>query len=194
MKTDQSSPHPTLMFIRGMYGSGKSYLAEVLRQALGATQVMLLDPDAIDYDGQAYRALSKSLDAEGLDTTIHPFRFLRGQAYDGIATGKVVIWNQPFTNRGMFSRLVENLQAYALERGIRLPVLVVEVEIDPAVAKDRVAQRKQAGGHGPSDKTLAERIRGYESFASDGYTTVAVSGTDDVAVSVETVLQTLRTL
>lgn len=185
--------HPTLIMVRGLPGSGKSYLAAALENELSKDGVVVLDPDALDVTAADYLAFSKELDAEGLDKAIHPFRWSRKLACDAIAAGKIVIWNQPFTNRGVFERLVAFLEAHAKERNIHLPVLLVEVEIDPETAKARIAERKKAGGHGPSDNTFAHRVGEYESYA-DSFRAVVVNGKDDVATSLSAVMRALGEL
>lgn len=175
---------PVLVFVRGLPGSGKSYLAQALEKSLGKDNVTMLDPDNIDFASKEYNEFSKSLSAEGLDEKIHPFRWLRTTAYGGITGHKVIIWNQPFTIVDIFKRLITHLQEYAVEHQIDLPVLIVEVEIDPVVAKERVVKRMQKGGHGPSDNTLANRIADYKSYANEGYKTVVVKGDADISDSV----------
>jgi predicted kinase len=177
--------------VRGLPGSGKSYLTAELQKALGKEDVLVLDPDSIDLTAKEYREFSDELAKEGLDKAIHPFRWSRKLACDAAVAGKVVIWNQPFTNRGIFERLVAFIQNYAQERGVSLPVLLVEVEIGHDTAKARIAERKQAGGHGPSDGTFAQRVTEYESYA-DGFNTVVVHGEDDVTESAAKVLEALQ--
>lgn len=179
--------------IRGLPGSGKSHLAAELAQALGKGDTVVLDPDALDVTDEAYLAFSRELDKDGLDRAIHPFRWSRKLACEAIAARKAVIWNQPFTNRGIFERLIAFLEEYARGQGISLPVLVVEVEIDPEAAKARIVRRKQDGGHGPSDGTFARRVSEYRSYA-DGFRTVTVQGEDDVKASINAVLQALHGL
>ena len=185
---------PTLILVRGMPGSGKSHLAAALRQALGENLVVPLDPDATDYHSKEYLAHTEQLTREGVDPQLHAYRFLRGQAYDGIAADKIVIWDQPFTNLEIFNTMAERMRAHAMEHGKEFRILVVEVEIDPEIAKARVAERKQSGGHGPSDKTLAARISDYRSFAGEGYHTVVVRGDDNVQTSVAAVERALQEL
>jgi predicted ABC-type ATPase len=186
--------HPLLIIVRGMYGSGKSYLAAQLHKAFGEDAVVALDPDTIDRDSQEYRNHSAALTAEGVDAAIHPYRFSLGKAFQGISDHKVIIWNQPFTNLDMFKRMIGRLEERAAQEHTTLPMLVVEVSIDPAVAKARVAERQAAGGNSISDEVFAQRLSEYASFASEGYTIVSVRGEDDVAASVATVLEAARAL
>lgn len=194
MATYQDIAHPILILVRGLPGSGKTYLALELQKAIGEKNVVMLDPDTADYESPEYYALSKQLSQEGLDVKIHPYRFLRGQAYAGITARKVIIWNQPFTNLGMFTRMIENLQAYAKAAGQQLPVLIVEVEIDYAAAKRRVETRKAAGGHGPSDTLFERYVNDYTTAATEGFDVVTVYGEDEVSRSVATVMEAIEAL
>jgi hypothetical protein len=186
--------HPILIFVRGLPGSGKSYLALELQKAIGEDKVVMLDPDATDYKSREYLEHVKAQTAEGVDPALHPYRFLRAQAYQGIADHKVIMWNQPFTNLEIFNKMIDRLRTHAAEHKTELPILVVEVEVDPATAKERVAKRKQAGGHGPSDATFARRVGDYTSLVAHGYNVVVVHGEDDVAASVATVMAALQEL
>lgn len=185
---------PVMILVRGLPGSGKSYIASRLADAIGRDSVVALDPDAIDYDSQAYTEHVKVLDEEGVDKSLHAYRFLRGQAYKGIAEGKITIWNQPFTNLEIFNKMVANFMIQANEHQVELAILLVEVEIDPTVAKNRVMDRKRAGGHGPSDNTFDRFTRDYQSFVSEGYNVVKVNGNDQVNISVDAVLSALKKL
>lgn len=190
--------HPVLILIRGLPGSGKSYLAKALQKSLsksiGKGSVVMLDPDATDYKGKEYQALTKALTEQGVDTKFHPYRFLRGQAHAGISSHKIIIWNQPFTSFDGFNKTVINLQNYATEHNVRLPMLVVEVELDHHTAKTRVESRKQEGGHGPSDDTFTRFVNEYVSFADKGYNIVTVHGQKDVAESITAITKALDSL
>ena len=183
---------PILILIRGLPGSGKSYLAEELGASLGTEQVVMLDPDATDYESAEYTEHSKTLAAEGIEEKFHPYRFLRSRAHQAISDHKIIIWNQPFTLAGGFERTIESVRGYASEHDIELPILAVEVDIDPKIAKARIEQRKAQGGHGPSDERFARFIDEYVSFAGMGQDrTITVRGEDNVATSVATVLQAM---
>lgn len=185
--------HPILILIRGLPGGGKSYLAAELLKVLGPENVLSLDPDTIDLDSAAFKAFSEQKTKEGIEKKFHPYRWSREKAYAAIEANKIIMWNQPFTHAGGFNRTVTNLEEYALHRGIKLPVLVVEVEIDPEIAKARVEARKKQGGHGPSAEAWEQFIADYTSFAAS-YNTVQVNGQDDVAVSKQTVLAAIDKL
>lgn len=175
-----------------MPGSGKSYFAAELQKAIGLEQVVMLDPDAIDFQSQDYLTFTKTAFAQEVDPKIQPFRYLKTQAFEGIVAGKIIIWNQPFTNRGMFDRLVASLKEYAESRGTKIETLLVEVDIDNATATERVRSRIREGGHGPSENTLNQRINEYESFAESGYEMVHVDGSGNVDANVTVVMETIR--
>lgn len=184
---------PIIILVRGLPGSGKTHIAFALRDEL-EEEVIMLDPDAIDYDGQEYAEHVKVQTAEGVDPKLHAYRFSRGKAYQGIADKKIIMWNQPFTNLEIFNKMVANFRIQADENNVELPILVVEVETDPEIAKKRVEARKQAGGHGPSDDTFARFVNDYEPFAPYGYTTVGVNGEDEVETSVQKIMAALQDL
>lgn len=181
-------PRPVIILIRGLPGSGKSYLAQALAHALTDTPPIMLDPDAIDFDSAVYRAHVAQATAEGVEPALLPYRFLRGQAYDGIAARQLVIWNQPFTNAEIFQKMTDRLRAHAAEQGTALAIIVVEVDIDQSTASSRVVERKQAGGHGPSGNTFDRFAREYSSFAGLGYDVVPVHGGGEVSAAVQVVL------
>jgi predicted ABC-type ATPase len=194
MPAFQRANHPSLVLIRGLPGSGKSYLATALQESLGADQALVLDPDKIDLTSSEYLAFSAALTKEGVDQKFHPYRWSRAQAYDAIDAHKVVIWNQAFTNLDGFNKTIINLQGYATDHGTHLPLLVVEVEVDHGVAKDRVAARAAQGGHDVPRDAFDRFINDYRSFSDEGFTTVVVNGEDDIAVSVASVKRALQGL
>lgn len=183
-----------LLLVRGLPGSGKTFVAQQLAQTFDPNDVVMLDPDEVDQTSQAYQSHVAQATAEGVDQALHLYRYLRSQAYQGIADKKVIIWNQPFTNLDIFNKMMANLRLQANEHNVQLKVLVIEVEIDPAIARQRVMTRKNSGGHGPSEDVFNRFISDYHSFAKDGYTTVQVDGTADVAESIERIQTALSVL
>lgn len=181
----------TLIIIRGVPGSGKSYIASALATAIGADATVLLDPDAIDMDSQAYRSFSADLSAEGVDQKFHPFRFLRQTGYDGILQHKTVIWNQAFNDFDGFELTVKRMREFARQHDISLRVVVIEVEIDKETARTRIAQRVAAGGHDVPPEKLDQFVAGYHSFAGRGYDTIVVNGAGDSDESVRAIMRKL---
>lgn len=190
----QNPPQPILVFIRGLPGSGKSYLTEHLAKALPEDEVVTLDPDAIDQDSGAYKNHVKAQVEEGVDPKLHPYRFLRTQAFQAIEDGKTILWNQPFTDLEVFRKVTAKLEEYAGLHGKDLTILIVEVSIDKPTAKSRVKQRKASGGHGPSDDTFERFTRDHASFADAGWQTVSVDGNGDVNKSVTAIIDAISTL
>lgn len=192
MTSPSDITHPTLVIVRGLPGSGKTYLAAELQKNLASRDVIALDPDKTDYQSQAYVDHVKKLTEDGVDPKLFAYRFLRAQAYKGIEQHKTIIWNQPFTNLEIFHKMISGLRNYAQEHGTQLEVLVVEVNVDPVVAKRRVDERKASGGHGPSNATFERFVSDYKSFAPEGYQVVAVDGQRNVTESVAAVVRALN--
>jgi len=185
---------PILVMIRGMPGSGKSYLASALQDLIGKEKVVLLDPDQIDKASKAYVDLSEALTAEGIEMKFHPNRFLKAKGFKAILAHQIIIWNQAFTDLGGFNRTIEPLQTFASEHSLKLPTLVVEVEVDHSVAKARIAKREAAGGHGVPEDAFARFASTYASFFDQGFNTVILDGQDDILISATTVKHALETL
>jgi len=184
---------PVLVLIRGLPGSGKTYLANALQAALGADKVVLLDPDAIDFTSETYQVHTQDLTAAGIEEKFHPYRFLLANMRASILAHKIILWNQPFSDLGGFQRTLENVRTFAAEHGTRLPILLVEIEISPNAAKARVARRKEQGGHGPSPDRFDGYAATHASFADKGVDyAVSVNGEDDVTVSAGAVIQALH--
>jgi len=186
-----SQTHPTLILIRGLPGSGKSTIASSLHKKLGTDQAISIDPDAVDQTSAAYTAHVKQQIAEDVDPALHLYRFLRAQAYEGIASHKIIIWNQPFSNSETLQKVLARLQDYAVSCGTVLSVLIVEVNIEPAIAQARIAQRKEQGGHGPSGDAFLRFTQEYTTFADNGYDVVSIDGSADTEAAVDTIIKNI---
>lgn len=181
-----------MVIIRGLPGSGKTYLAAELQRVIDEEDLVVLDPDAVDQSSPDYADFSDTLTAEGIDLKFHLYRYSRAKAHEAIIERKLIVWNQPFMDFTGLQKTTNNLEAYAEENGTTLPVLIVEVEVDVPTAKARIDERKARGGHGPSDETFRARFLDiYESFADKGYPTITVSGTDNVERSAAMIIDAL---
>ena len=185
---------PILVIIRGLPGSGKSYLAQELVSQIGSKLVATLDPDSIEYQSSDYINFTNDLISQGVDEKLFPYRFLRANAYKAIESGKIIIWNQAFTNQDLLNRTIINLQNYAQDHNSQLKVLIVEMEIDQVVAKKRVADRESNGGHGVSDIAFQKFIDEYASFVDYGYQTIVLNGNNGLDTNTLQVKNTLATI
>lgn len=190
----QIYPTPSLILIRGLPGSGKSYLTEELVRRLGKESVMVLDPDLIDMQSEEYLRLKQELKNEGVEEKFHPFRFSRARASQGILDGKIIIWSQAFTLLGGFQRLTSYLLDFAKEQGEELPILVVEMSVNPETAKKRIADRTTRGGLDVPPENFERFINDYTSFKSEGFSTVDGDGDGDVSQTADKVLAELAKL
>lgn len=181
----------TLIIVRGVPGSGKSYISSALAAALGTDATVVLDPDVIDMNSSEYRAFSADLSAQDVDQKFHPFRYLRQHGYDGILQHKTVIWNQAFNDFDGFEITVKRMQKFAQQHDVSLRVLVVEVEIDKETARSRIAQRAAAGGHDVPSEKLNQFVVNYQSFAGRGYDTIVVNGAGDSDESLRSIVDKL---
>ncbi|HMS23938.1 MAG TPA: AAA family ATPase [Candidatus Saccharibacteria bacterium] len=184
--------NPVIIFVRGLPGSGKSHLTSKLVDDLDSQNTIVLDPDTINFRSEEYLQFTSTLSADGVDKQLHPYRFLRDKAYKGIENSQLIIWNQPFTNLEIFRKMVGRLKDHAKDNDKTLGMLLVEVNIDRPTAKQRINERKKAGGHGPSEDTFNRFHDDYVSFAGEGIKTVSVDGSDEINKSVKTVVQAIQ--
>jgi thymidylate kinase len=189
MKTVSNTP--LLIIIRGLPGSGKTYIAEKLAKEFDASNVVSLDPDTINYNSEEFKQHVINQTAEGVDPILHDYRFLRARAYDAIVAHKVLIWNQPFTNLEILQKVTTRLSEHAEEHDTKLSIVIVEVAIDPAIAKERVASRKAQGGHGPDDERFERFVNEYETSTALGYKIIPVNGSNNVEDSVQEILRNI---
>lgn len=185
--------HSVLVIIRGLPGSGKSYIADMLYQKIGSNAAIMLDPDATNYDSDEYKEHVKQQLSEGVEPILHPYRFLRSKAYKAIESHKILLWNQPFTNLEMLKKVTTRLEEHATENNTKLSILIIEVSIDPDIARKRVKDRIATGGHGPSDTKFDKFIDEYSTSAALGYPIISLEGsadnTDKLPKLVETILE-----
>lgn len=188
MSQDRTNKSSSLVIIRGLPGSGKSYIANGLVKQNLPKPIVLLDPDKIDFDTEEYQAFSKDLQKNEVDLKLHPYRFLRNKAYETIERNGTVIWTQAFTHQDLLDRTIKNLELHANDNTSKLNVYVVEVDIDEHTAKKRVKDREKAGELGVSDDNFRRFLKDYKSFKEYGYKTLVVDGKDDVSKTLHKIL------
>lgn len=193
MKAKVERAYPIAIFIRGLPGSGKSYLTDALKKSLGG-QAVVLDPDAVDQKSDEYLQFVEAQVREGVDPKLHLYRWSRAKAYAAIEAHKIIVWNQAFTNLEIFRKMIDRLETHAAGCHTKLPILVVEVEADYKLIRHRVTERASRGGHNVTDEAFAKFIADYKSFADEGFNTVRVHGEADINQSVAIILDALDNL
>ena len=194
MNQDNDNNNPILIIIRGLPGSGKSSIAEGIIQKLNENTIVLLDPDKIDTSSKDYLDFTKDLKINGIDPKLFPYRFLRNKAYETIDKKGVIIWTQAFTNQDLLDRTIKNLSNYSSQKSYGLRVLVIDVEIEENIARERIKKREELGFHGVSDENFKRFINDYSPFKNYGYDLVELDGENEVSRSVEIILSKLRSL
>lgn len=177
---------PAIVIVRGLPGSGKSFLVEATCNMLPSHSFVVLDPDAVDYEGEEYTRFSESLRADAVDEKLYPYRYLRQKAYGGLLDGKVVVWNQAFTHQDILDRTIKNLVQYGKDHEFEnIAVLIVEVAVDPRVARRRLEERKGAGGHVVTEDAMVRFVRDYATFAAYGYEILSIDGSSNIRASAQ---------
>ncbi len=182
MENSTNNQSTTIIMMRGLPGSGKSQIARVVQAQL-QNHVVVLDPDGIDFSSEAYILMASQLRESGVDEKLYPYRFLRSQAHTAIENGKIVLWNQAFTHQDLLDRTIKNLTVYAHEVGKEVEIFVVEVDIEPDKALNRIQDRVMNGGHDVPQEVFNRFVREYTTFESYGYPIIRISGDDDPAKS-----------
>lgn len=170
---------PVLIIIRGIPGSGKTFLANKLAASIGTIKCVNLDPDATDYDSEEYKQHVNQQTKDGVDAKLHAYRFLRAKAYKAIAENKIIIWNQPFTDLDIMKKVTERLTEQAKLEGTNLPIIVLEVTVPKEIAWQRIQDRIKHGGHGPTENKFAQFFDQYKSATSYNYNCITINGLED---------------
>lgn len=172
---DSSDNQTTVLFIRGLPGSGKTTIANILKENL-PKGTKVLDPDDVNQQSRAYLDHVKNMISQKVDSKLFVYRYLRQQAYQSITDKRIVIWNQPFTSLEIFNKLITRLKDHAKSVNVKLKIYIIEVEIDDKLAYSRVIKRIKDGGHGPSKNRFMQHRGDYSSFANAGYDVITVNG------------------
>ncbi len=188
-----NTQRPVLVLMRGLPGSGKSFLSAALQQSIGKHHVVLLDPDAIDYNSEDYHEFIQKLKSENVDEKLFPYRYLRSKAYAAAREQKIVIWNQAFTNADLVERTIDNIVMNAGSEGVDLAGCIVELSIDLETAKRRIAERVNAGLHDVSDTAYERFLADFAPMQTSKYLIVRIDGTRDVTELVDEIQKALAT-
>ncbi len=156
-----------VVFIRGLPGAGKTFLAQKLQKEIG-DNCLVLDPDGIKNHSLEYQLFIKDLARREphLSPKFFPYRFLRNQALIHLKKGGLVIWDQPWSNLNGLKVTIEYLTKNLSQAPL---VIIVELEIAPDKAYQRIRKRIESGGHGPSRTTFLQFVNRFRSVITSQY-------------------------
>ena len=134
---------PLCIFTRGLPGAGKTTTIKLAMQK-SDIEFVYLNPDEIDLNGMSKKEL---------------YRWMLDEAIRNLLIGKHIIWDQPWTSTQGLDDTLFNLNHF-LHIGWHKPT-IFEFNVDPEISKTRVKERKNNGGHGPSENTMEKFILTY---------------------------------
>jgi hypothetical protein len=170
-----------LIFVRGLPGAGKSDLVDLLLKYPPLENGLRLDPDRIDLTDPKFTEFANDLPKEIIPKR-QIYRYLLRQAESALRQGQHVIWEQPWRLTWGLYVTIENLTYFLTgETDIsKAPfrTVIVEVLIDPAVARGRVAERFAEGRHKLDEKVFEQFVGKLEDCSQLGIPLVQVDGCD----------------
>ncbi len=180
---------PLLIFVRGLPGAGKSNLTELLCENPILKDSWRLDPDRVNLTGSRFLEFVSDLPT-GLPSQKQIYRYLLRQAEAALREGCGVIWEQPWRLRWGIYITIENL-TYFLTGGTEISLapfqtIIIEVLVDVAKARRRVAERFAQGAHNLDAKTFEEFVETMELCDDLGLPFIRIDG-NDVAKEVHAV-------
>lgn len=181
---------PKLVIVRGLPGSGKTFLSHKLKDVIQRESTSVLDPDEINRETYEYVEFTARLRSDNamLDPKFFPFRYLIEMASNSLNQGGIVIWNQPFSDlEGLaitFERLGRNVDR-------PFEILIIDLEISPELARKRIEERIKNGGHGPDRKKFDDFVAGFQRADCMGHNHMVVESEAILERDVENILKKL---
>lgn len=174
---------PLLVIFRGIPGCGKTILnQEVQKRVMNATSIETIDPDLIDKNDSRYGIFITYLRESELDLEDrhYLYRYLLDKATKALKNGKVVFWDQPFTDlEGLAYTIRRIIKNVVNSGGPETKVLIVDIETPRDKALERIRRRKENGGHGPTTQTFLNFVGSFRTSEDLNYARISVSGDDD---------------
>lgn len=150
-----------LIVVRGIPGSGKSYLVENLVDTLKdeeADRIIRIDPDEYRYKDTSIHKVSAFTRDLASEEELLPG--LQKMALEGISEGKIVIWEQLLTSLKKPEQVNFIRQAIYPSR-----LLFIEVVTDKSAAWERIMVRNDLGQQiGPTNEQFDDYTARYVSF------------------------------
>lgn len=185
---------PILMIIRGIPGTGKTCLASaLLKSPCNRMNWLLLDRDVLRNDASERERLESFLAQYEWPTQKREYgiyRFFLWQTILAFRCGRNVVWSQPRARLSLLRLTIDRL--YKTFR-CTFRLLVVELEIDPKIAWERVINRVKNGGHGPVLSKYNQMVASYQPADADEFPLLRLDGTRPVCDLLNSVHIELRT-
>ena len=191
-KVNVSSPQ--LIFVRGLPGSGKSFLSCTLARNLGAEHVSVIDPDTIVKDSEEYIDFTSNLTTNEpeVDPKFFPFRYLLFKSQQALESKKSVIWNQPFTELDGLRYTISSLVKFAESVNQHVNVIIIDIELTPEVVYARIERRINGGGHGPDLPTFQSFVSKFQESDTLGYKHLTVDGEKPLQTNINLILDRME--
>ncbi|HSX49257.1 MAG TPA: AAA family ATPase [Candidatus Saccharimonadales bacterium] len=154
---------PLLVIIRGIPGSGKSYLTNDIINKL-SIDITIVDPDSINKESKTYKEFAHKLRSTEpeVEEKFYPYRFMLQIAHDRLnqkSKPPFVIWNQAFTDTEGLDYTVRKLKSLC---NSQLNILIIQLDPHPEEAWKRIQERMQTGGHGMDSERFNSFVTKYQ--------------------------------
>lgn len=145
----------SLIFIRGLPGAGKSTIAKLLAKEIGAKVV---NPSLTNLEDADFNRFCSIRKIGHLEWKNRKYRYNFHQCLNYLKDGKSVIWEQPWL---VVEGLVLTIDNIEFLLGVGRPnFVVINVLINPKLARQRVFDRYRKTSLGISEKIFDEEFEG----------------------------------
>jgi hypothetical protein len=173
-ETEVYAQNAILVILRGLPGSGKSHLAEDIKNRIANKSISIVDPDMIDEADDSYKDFTAYLakNEPELESKFYPYRFLLSKSAEVLRQRGVVIWNQAFTDVDGMIYTARKLTSLCSNK---IGILVVQLESSPDDAWKRVVSRMRSGGNCMSKEKFDEFVQRYKYLEEIPYPSISIN-------------------
>ncbi len=176
----------TLVLVRGLPGAGKTTLSRLIASKTNGEGCMRLNPDEIEKENQEYLSLKSRLRKEGVDEDLCPYRYLKKKALEGLRNGITVVWDQPWSSSDGVRYTLGFLKSRTESD---LEIHIIDVDLEPEIAWERVDERIEEGGHGPDKEHFDRLVEDFERGEVFGENYHVISGAGWIEEDIEKIIK-----